>query len=265
MQWTFATLTPPDLEIRFAAGEIRIEAAAADSTVIDLESSRHDEDRWRVELVERDGRPLVRIQAPNGFRPRSGEATIRVSCPPSSGLDLQTGSADVQTVGSLGEVRIQVANGDVRLDRAEGRVRIDSASGDVEVGTAADSLQVRTASGEITAKEALGDTKVQSASGDVTIQLAGENVVGQTTSGDQSIASVGAGSVRLETISGDLTVAVIPDIDVWMDLQTVSGETGSDLTPSAGPDADRPRLELRLRSVSGDLKVERAPARPSGN
>jgi len=78
MQWTFATLTPPDLEIRFAAGRISIEADAADSTVIDLDSSRHDEDRWRVEVLERDSRPLVRIQAPNGFRSRSGEATIRV-------------------------------------------------------------------------------------------------------------------------------------------------------------------------------------------
>src|SRR5256885_12133971 len=101
MQWTFATLTPPDLEIRLATGEIRIEATAADATVIDLESSRHDEDRWRVELVERDGRPLVRIQPPNGFRPRSGEATIHLSCPAGSGLDLQTGSADVQTEGEL--------------------------------------------------------------------------------------------------------------------------------------------------------------------
>ena len=263
MQWTFATLTPPDLEIRLASGEIRIEADAADATVVDLDSSRHDEDRWRVELVERDGRPLVRIQAPNGFRPRSSEATVRVSCPPGSGLDVQTGSADVQTQGELGQVRIQAASGDVRLDRATGRVRIDTASGDVEVGTAADSLQVRTASGEINAKEALGDTKLQSASGDLTIQQAGTSVEGQTTSGDQSIASVGAGSVRLDTISGDLTVAVVSDIDVWMDMQTVSGETGSDLTPSAGPDAGRPRLELRMRSVSGDLKVERAPARPS--
>jgi DUF4097 and DUF4098 domain-containing protein YvlB len=263
MQWTFATLTPPDLEVRFASGEIRIEADATDSTAIDLESRRHDEDRWRVELVERDGRPLVRIHAPNGSRPRSSEATIHISCPTGSGLDLQTGSADVQTEGVLGQVRIQAASGDVRLDRASGRVRIDTASGDVEVGTAADSLQVRTASGEITAQAALGDVKVQSASGDIEIHEAKANVEGQSASGDQSIASLGAGTARLETISGDLIVGVVPGIDVWMDLQTVSGDTQSDLAPSTGPEGDRPRLDLRMRSVSGDLKVERAPAPPS--
>ena len=47
---------------------------------------------------------------------------------------------------------------------------------------------------EITAQAALGDVKVQSASGDIAIHEAKANVEGQSASGDQSIASLGAGS-----------------------------------------------------------------------
>jgi len=41
-------------------------------------------------------------------------------------------------------------------------------------------------------------------------------------------------------------------------MQSVSGDTHSELTPSGEPEEGRPRLEVHMRSVSGDLKLHRA-------
>jgi len=258
MQWTFHTPNPPHVEVRFPAGDLRIDADASGDTEIDLEAGRHEEDRWKVELVERPGRPVVRIHAPSGFRGRNGHARIAIRCPAGASVDVHTASADVDTHGALGDVRIHTASGDVRIERADGPVRVDSAGGDVAVGVAAAGLEVRGASGGVSADRVGGDVRVHLACGDGEIGRAEGRVEARTASGDQALGAVGPGSVRLETVSGDLSVGVLPGIDVWMDLQSVAGEARSDLESSGEPEAGRPRLEVRMRSVSGDLRVHRA-------
>ena len=45
---------------------------------------------------------------------------------------------------------------------------------------------------------------------------------------------------------------------VWMDLNTMSGRSVSDLAAQDDPPAAQTGLELRVRAVSGDIHVHRA-------
>jgi hypothetical protein len=59
-------------------------------------------------------------------------------------------------------------------------------------------------------------------------------------------------------VSGDISVAVPAGIGVYLDLSAVAGDVRSDLEPS-GSEGDA-GLSLHCRSISGDVRVVRAPA-----
>jgi len=169
------------------------------------------------------GSVVVRRRNSSG---RGSSPSIDIDCPQGTSIDAQFASADLEARGTYGTVQVKTASGDVDLERAEGRVVINTVSGDVMVGHTPGHIDVH------------------------------------TVSGDQVVHELGPGAATFTTVSGDVSVAVAPGIEVWLDLQSVAGETASDLMPSAGPAAGEagPMLELRMHSVSGDLTVVRAAA-----
>jgi Putative adhesin len=85
----------------------------------------------------------------------------------------------------------------------------------------------------------------------------------KTASGDLRIGRLSGGRAQLETVTGDIEVAVARGALVAVDAATVSGSVRSEIDLDAeepgptGPD-EPPRLELHARTVSGDLRIERA-------
>lgn len=63
------------------------------------------------------------------------------------------------------------------------------------------------------------------------------------------------GALQARTASGDITVGVTPGIPVWTDINTMSGDITPDLTPLGSPEEGAPFVELRLRTVSGDIAI----------
>ena len=61
-------------------------------------------------------------------------------------------------------------------------------------------------------------------------------------------------------MSGDVNVAARPGLALWIDAQSVSGSMRSDLDvgdlPAAEP-GETP-VELRIRTVSGDVRIARS-------
>jgi hypothetical protein len=72
------------------------------------------------------------------------------------------------------------------------------------------------------------------------------------------------GRVELKAISGDVIVGVRSGSRVYVDANTVSGSTSSELelsdSPVPAPAADAPLVELFVKTVSGDVRIERALA-----
>ena len=108
------------------------------------------------------------------------------------------------------------------------------------------------------------DTKVQAVSGDIHILENNGSVSASTVSGDQRYQAVLQGRVELRAVSGDIAVGIRRGSRVFIDANTVSGSTSSEFelsdAPQAPPDPDAPLVEVFAKTVSGDVRIERAPA-----
>jgi hypothetical protein len=273
MQQSFPVTGPVELEVRLTSGEVEVEAIEGLGSV-DVELTAHDEesqqlvDAARVELRERSGRPQVIVDVPQkrgGFSlgallGRSG-ITCNIRTPEGSGLDARTKSADVSVRGTLQGVNVATASGDVRMEDVDGGLNVKTASGDVRARRVASGVNVQTASGDIEVDVARGPINMQTASGDLTIGEAWDNVNASTVSGDQEHGAVYKGTIAAHSVSGDVQVGVRRGSKVYLDCNTVSGDTRSELDMLADPPSgDGPLVELRAKTVSGDITITRAPA-----
>ena len=98
-----------------------------------------------------------------------------------------------------------------------------------------------------------------SVSGDVVLgEILGDLTAG-TVSGDLMVRAAGPGEVGLKAVSGDVVVAMRRGLRVRLDVSSVSGSVGSELDVSDAPArADGPEANLRVRTVSGDVRITRA-------
>jgi DUF4097 and DUF4098 domain-containing protein YvlB len=86
----------------------------------------------------------------------------------------------------------------------------------------------------------------------------------QSVSGDIQILSVRSGDVRVQTVSGDVSVALAQGVGVWIDAGSVSGDITSKLELEDAPADEQAgaSLELRVKTVSGDVDISRAARAP---
>ena len=231
---------PLTLDARIAAGTLTIDATEATRVEVDVEplddaaAALLDE----VRVVLRGATLAVVVPDRHVFFGDAPAFAVLIRCRAGSSAHVRSASADVTPTGALAEVDATTASGDVRLEAA-GDVKIRTASGDVEVGALERRLDVKTASGSVNAQDVHGGTKVQTASGG--IRLDGVR-----------------GAVTARTVSGDVEVAVEPGLDVWLDLASVTGETTTELPAVDGPSAGAAPIEIRARTVSGEIRVTRA-------
>ncbi len=273
MQRTFDVTGPAELDIRLASGDIEIDATLDGR--VEVELTAHDEesqllvDATRIELTERNGRPEVKIDVPKrrggGFSlgmifNRSG-ISCRVRCPSGSWVQAQSKSADLEAHGTLGSLNVSTASGDVEVDHVTGNVNVKSASADFEAREIEGSCSVQSASGDIEIHIAHGPLTLNTVSGDLTVGEAYDTVTANTVSGDQEHGAVMRGRVTASAVSGDVTIGVRRGSRAYLDCSTVSGDTTSELeVGSEEPTGDGPMVEIRAKTVSGDIRITRASA-----
>lgn len=272
MEKSFDTPGPVALDLRIPSGEIEIDPTLDGRVEIELIAGDDESLRLveasRVELRERDGRYEILVDVPSktgrgfGFSVSFGRQgiTCRVRCPEGSALEARTRSADVEASGRLGDVSVQTASGDVHLRRVDGRLSTKSASGDVRAEFVAGRATVQSASGDVELGEVQGDLRVNSVSGDVSVGVAEGDVSATTVSGDQAHENVAGGSVAVNSVSGDVRVAVRRGSRVYLDCTSVSGDTRSELELSGESTGDGSLVEIRAKTVSGDITIARASA-----
>jgi hypothetical protein len=273
MQKTFEVNGPVELDLRIVSGEIEIDPSLDGR--VEIELTAHDEesqqlvDDARVELQDHAGRQRVLVDVPRrrggGFSlglvfGRNG-VTCRVRCPEGSLVSAKTKSADVLARGTIGGLSVQTASGDVEADRVLGGISVKSASGDLEAREVGGGISVQTASGDVAIEVARGAVNVATASGDVRVGEAYDDVSANTVSGDQDHGAVMSGHVAAHSVSGDVRIGVRRGSRVYLDCNTVSGDTSSELELSPdSPTGDGPLVEIRAKTVSGDILITRAPA-----
>ena len=268
MHETFPIDGPAQIDVRLAAGEVQVDPTAQGS--LEVELIAHDEESQRLvddARVELHDHNLI-IDVPHkrgGFNwstmfNRQG-VTCRIRCPHGSGLSVRTKSADVVARGTIGGLNVTGASGDVEATRVDGGVNIRTASGDTRIDEVMGGVNIQTASGDVELEVVRGAINVASASGDLRIGEAYDTVNANTVSGDQDHGAVMRGHVHAQSVSGDVTVAVRRGSKVFLDCNTVSGDTSSELELTTdAPAGDGPLVEIRAKTVSGDIRITRAPA-----
>ena len=247
---TFSTPGPVTLDIRIPAGDVEIETDDAGETAVELQARGRDPEQLEhdaeISMRPRGEGYEVRVEAGNGrgglFRGRGGEYRVRIAAPLGATVRAQLASADISGRGSYAALDIKVASGDVEFEAVSGEAAVNTASGDVQL-------------------DSVGTAKVNSASGDVQIDRAADGAEVNTASGDAEIRSAVAGEVRLNSASGDIEVGIAKGSRLWVDAQTLSGDTSSELDLESGDTIESdegPLVELRARSMSGDIRVKRA-------
>jgi DUF4097 and DUF4098 domain-containing protein YvlB len=269
MQKTFETTGPLSLDIRVASGEVLIEPGLEGRTEVELighdDASRQAVEEARVELVDNGHRVVIDVSPRNtsffNFVLGRGGVTCRVRCPERASADVRTKSADVQGRGRFTSVEVQTASGDVSFDEVEQGASAKTASGDIRFDRVGGGISAQSASGDVQVGVIGEGGAIHTVSGDAFVGEAGASLAVNTVSGDIRVDAVQQGNVTLGAVSGDIVVGVRRGSRLWVDAQSISGETESELELAGTPIADEgPLVELRAKTVSGDIRVVRAPA-----
>ncbi|MFL5757396.1 MAG: DUF4097 family beta strand repeat-containing protein, partial [Chloroflexota bacterium] len=149
----------------------------------------------------------------------------------------------------------------VAFDDVEQGASVKTASGDIRFEHVGRGLSAQSASGDVHVNSIGEGGAIQTVSGDAYVGSAGASLSLTTVSGDIRVDAVHEGNINLGAVSGDVVVGVRRGSRLWVDAQSISGDTESELELAGTPISDEgPLVELRAKTVSGDIRVVRAPA-----
>jgi DUF4097 and DUF4098 domain-containing protein YvlB len=267
--------TPRPVELYVEVGRGSVQVSATDTTESHVELTGRDADRVRVEQSD-DRLSVIAPPVRGGFLSGESRFDVRVVVPRDSSLAIRTGSADIAVDGVVataqlrsgsGGIRletltgpglVETGSGDVHVERAGGELRIKSGSGDVAIDHTEAALAVSTGSGDVVIGTAAGPSVVKTGSGDLSVAESLTDVTLTTGSGDLVVTAARHGRVSARGASGDIRVGVPAGLPVWTDVSTVSGSIRSDVDSAGEPQAGQDHLEVRARTVSGDVLLTRA-------
>ena len=266
----FETTGHVALRLALAGGEVAVETADDNRVEVDLIPLRDNDitreaiAEARVEMTERRGGHLivVHIEKRSGFlKGRGPKVGVRIRCPHGTDLDFRAGSAGLDATGVLGAVDVKTASGDVCVEDAAS-LEVNTASGDMRVRDVDGAVTFRTASGDASVRRCGGPLSVNLVSGDLSIGEASAGLTVTTVSGDVRVHAAGGGGMKVQSVSGDVHLAIKPGERLRIDASSVSGSMSSELDVNDAPPADAsgPLHDLRVRTVSGDLEIVRATA-----
>ncbi len=283
MEKTFETPGGVRLYVENQVGLVAITATPTSRTVVSIEADTPGAE----ELVERAtveckgvaGSHVVRVKIPHlhGMRfLRRNAVTVRVEMPEGGQVTVVTASADIDITGPVGEATVTTGSGDISTDDVAADVTAKTASGNITMGRVGGDIRAHTASGDLRCSSVAGASTFSTASGDLELGAAGSRVEVKATSGnvrlgelsrgarvvnvsgDVRVLALGEGTLHVRSVSGDVAVGVAKDVDLHVDVETLSGTVHSEIplddAPSAGPRPDT-KVDLSVRSVSGNVEI----------
>jgi len=206
-------------------GQVKLEISIPSGDV-DVETVDGDTTAVELEVRGRDGEELEQ-DAQIELRRRGDRYEVVVAAHRGRGLNFLR--------GRNGEYRVRISapNG--------AEVEANLASADIEGRGRYSDVRINTASGDVKFEQIEGEARIDSASGDVQIER--------------------VGSAKMNSASGDVDVGIAKGSRLWVEAQSLSGDTSSELELESGSPVasdEGPLVELKARTLSGDINVRRA-------
>jgi hypothetical protein len=235
------------ISVEVPAGSLLLRAGAPGVVAVSIDSGGAD----AFEVSQLGDSIAIR----SGRQGRS--ARMVIDAPVGSDADVKGASLDVSTRGPLGALRVRSASGDVLADDLV-RVDLSLTSGDCRIDLVRDDATLNTTSGDVVVRAVGGRLVAALASGDVSAEHVEGDVDVKTASGDVRLRKCDGSAIAIRTVSGDIRVGLPSGIRVEPELSTLSGRVSLPQPAPSAPDAPRRTVKLRLRSISGNLTIERA-------
>ena len=273
MERTFDTPEPIQLYVELGSGEVRIDATDTTTTEVTATGDHADE-----VTVEQSGARIAVIgpKRRTGFLGGSDSKIIlTVTVPAHSELVTKTGSADQHVTGTLGPgqrpVRLRRRPARHRSPDPPWSTRARATSPSTTPAPTYASRAARATSGwpawpappasrpaaatspsappaaPIVLKSGSGDLRVGQAHGDVSLSSA---------SGDLIVDTQHRGGVVAKNASGDVRIGIPGGVPVWTDVSTVTGRISSNLEGAGQPQSGEDYIEVRAKTVSGDIALK---------
>ena len=225
-----------------------------------------------VDVKSERGHIRITVRFPSfSFSSNKGVDLI-VKVPRTSEVDVTTVSADINSRGITGQQRLKAVSGSIRADIAQSDTEAKTVSGDVTLhGTGKPlALHVGTISGTIHVDHAGGDVEASTTSGGINLALeTGRSIRMHTVSGDVSFRGRLAkdADVDAQTVSGELKLRTDSESGYEYDVTTFSGDIGNcfnakaEKTSRYGPgerlsgSLGNGSAHVRLKTMSGDVEL----------
>ena len=240
----------PSLDIRVPVGTVEVYAGDAGVVLLTIDASDVDE----FEIFKSGER--ISVRHPSRWGRRGRQTRLVAHVPIGTDVELSSTSGEVRLVGALGVVRVHSASGDIAVGDAA-KLDVTTASGDFSCGDVAGEAHVSSISGSCTFHRVGGRLDETLTSGDLRIDLCDGDVTIVSTSGDVRVGRCGGSDIAVRSISGDVRLGLPTGIRVDADISTLSGRAILPDPASATTLGDRRPVRLQLKTVSGDIRVER--------
>ena len=239
----------PALDLRVPVGVVEVHVGDAGILQVELESAAAAD----FEISKTGDR--VAVRHPSRWSMRGRSCRVVAVVPRGTDVNVETASAEVRLSGNLGTVRVRTASGDVDVDRslrldvttASGEVTCNAVEGDATITTISGDCSITTVGGRLDASLTSGDLRVERCAGDLAVG---------STSGSARIGHCDGSEISVRSISGDVRIGLPSGIRVEADISTVSGRASLP-EPAPATTTDRRPVRLRLKTVSGGIRVER--------
>ncbi|MEV3860542.1 DUF4097 family beta strand repeat-containing protein [Streptomyces sp. NPDC050095] len=213
----FDTSAPISVVLDVNAGRVQFIAAERTSTTVEVLPARASKGRdvkaaEQTTVAFEDGVLRIANTVKNQYLGPTGAVEVTVKLPAGSRVQAKAASAELRTVGRLGDVAFEGAYRQIKLDETAG-LQLTAVDGDVEVGRLGGPAEISTTRGDILVTEAMGGTVVlRTQSGDITVgAAAGVSAAldAGTTHGRINNALKNDGTsaldIRATTSNGDIT------------------------------------------------------------
>jgi hypothetical protein len=258
------------VEISNLSGKVEVEAWDQNQVSI---SAHLDNDYQKVDVNSDRGRVSIAVRMPGAHFGGGGDADLKVKVPRGSDVDITAVSADIRSTGVLGAQRLKTVSGSIKADIGQADVEAKTVSGDVVLhgqGGKPAVLHLTSISGSIRLDHGAGDVEANSTSGSLNVQLdTARSVRMRTISGDVTLLGklTKDADVDTQTVSGPIKMHTDSDSGFEYDVTTFSGEIGNcfnaqaERTSRYGPgerlsgSLGKGSAHVRLKTMSGDINL----------
>lgn len=213
----------------------------------------------------------LQINVVNRNQRNVDNTVLKLMVPKGANIEASAVSADIDIYGMDNEkLTANSVSGDVDVDAASRRVSIESVSGDAEFSGNTARIAAETVSGDMDLTGISGEIEATTVSGDMQLQ-AGlvDSMKLETVSGDvTAVAEIsGNGKLSAESMSGDVAIMLPASQSGTFRAQSFSGRINTDFgtveNAAHGPGSHLKYVtgsggaELRVDSFSGNIKLKK--------